>query len=147
MKKAILFLLIFILLIQFIPTKHNTNEAAWQKIKEEQNLGDELHTIFSNACYDCHSNNTIYPWYSKIQPLSLWINHHVDEGKHHFNFNSLNEYSPKKFKHKMEELVEMIEKEEMPLKSYTIIHKNAILTNEQQMMIINWAKAKMNSTP
>jgi len=144
-NKIILGVFALFLLMQFIPTQKNTDENAWQNIQNEQQLGDELHQLFTNACYDCHSNNTTYPWYANIKPLAFWLNHHVDEGKEKFNFNELQQYSEKKYKHKLDELIEMIEKDEMPLTSYTLIHTNAKLSDAQKLQIINWAKAKINN--
>lgn len=100
----------------------------------------EVQDILKQACYDCHSYKTEYPWYTNVAPLSWWIGHHIDEGRHHLNFSVWGEYSDKRREHKMEEFYEEVEEGEMPLTSYTWAHSEAKLSNEQKELIINWAK-------
>jgi hypothetical protein len=100
----------------------------------------EVQAIAKKACYDCHSNNTVYPWYANVQPLAWWINDHVKEGKGEFNFSEFNTYSPKRARHKLEEVGEQINEHEMPLSSYTLIHKEARLTPAEQKLLMDWTK-------
>jgi hypothetical protein len=93
-----------------------------------------------NSCYDCHSNQTNYPWYTQIQPIGFWLNNHVKEGKEELNFSEFVLYKQKKQLHKLDEMIEMIEEQEMPLKSYTWVHTSAELTPEQKSILVNWAK-------
>ena len=88
--------------------------------------------ILKTSCYDCHSNETAYPWYTNIAPVSWWIKNHINEGRHHLNFSEWRAYSSKKADHKLEECVENVHAGEMPLFSYTLIHRNAALSEEQQ---------------
>ena len=93
---------------------------------------------------DCHSNNTRYPWYFKIQPVDWWLTHHINEGKQELNFD---EYTNKPLRyqyHKMESTVDLVKKGEMPLDSYLWIHKDAILTEEEKNTLINWAQGITN---
>jgi hypothetical protein len=88
---------------------------------------------------DCHSNNTNYPWYSKLQPVDWWMADHIKEGKAHLN---LDDYTNRRLRyqfHKMEEIAEQVKEGHMPLKSYTWIHKGAILTEEEKNILIDWA--------
>lgn len=91
-----------------------------------------------SSCYDCHSNHTEYPWYSNIAPVSWWLKHHVNEGREHLNFSDWGSYDAKKAGHKLEECVEMIQEGEMPMSSYTLLHKEAQLSEEQRLMLVNW---------
>ncbi len=88
------------------------------------------------ACYDCHSDESTYPWYTSIAPVSWWIKHHINEGREHLNFSVWNSYSAKKANHKLEECVEMLEEGEMPMSSYTLMHKAAELTPQQKADLI-----------
>ena len=107
---------------------------------------DTVQQILKVSCYDCHSNNTVYPWYTNIQPVGWWLNHHVEEGKEHLNFNEFTNIPPTEKRttrerqlKKLEEIKETVEEGEMPLSSYTLIHTNAKLTKEQRQLLINWA--------
>lgn len=101
--------------------------------------------ILEVSCYDCHSNNTVYPWYNNIQPVMWFLTNHVNEGKDHLNFDQFADYSSKKQHQKLEEIVEVLDKNEMPLTSYTIIHRNANLSAEQKEELVGWAKANMEN--
>lgn len=131
-----------LVLLQFIPmTKNNGSVDAKQHISACLPIPNEVEQVLKTSCNDCHSNVTEYPWYSRIQPVGFWLNHHVDEGKHELNFSEFAGYTKKRQLHKLDEMIEMVEAGEMPLNSYTVIHKNAILSNNQIMLLVQWAKA------
>ena len=88
-------------------------------------------------CYDCHSNQTIYPWYAEIAPVNYWLADHVKDGKKHFNVSAWKDYSIKKKDHKLEELLEMVEEGEMPLDSYTWLHGK--LSENATKLLLQWA--------
>lgn len=102
----------------------------------------EIETILKTSCYDCHSNQPTYPWYTNVAPISWWIKHHINEGNHHLNFSIWGTYSEKRKLHKIDECIEMIEEEEMPMGSYTLIHKNAKLSDEQKLKLVEFFKAQ-----
>lgn len=133
-------LVIFIALQFFSPEKNSAQGNHTGIFLSETNPGPRLKVLFQESCYDCHSNHTEYPWYNNIAPVSYWLVYHVAEGKKHLNFSEWDSYSVKKKDHKLEEVIEMIETGEMPLKEYTWIHKNARLTSEQRKAIVIWAK-------
>ncbi|MES2690037.1 MAG: heme-binding domain-containing protein [Bacteroidota bacterium] len=140
-KKAGIALLVIFIVIQFIPTLKNTGNAAGpDDISTVTHIPGEVQQILNNSCYDCHSNKTTYPWYSRIQPVGLWLNHHIDEGKHKLNFSEFAAYKLKRQLHKLDEVVETIGEQEMPLESYTLIHKTAVLNEEQKRIVISWAR-------
>ncbi len=116
-------------------------------------MPENISGIMEKACYDCHSNNTDYPWYANIQPVGFWLNDHIKEGKGELNFSEFLTYSPKKAHHKMEEVIEQVKEEEMPLNSYTWVHTDAKLTPEERVELTAWADniakqiAKDNNLP
>jgi len=94
--------------------------------------------ILNKACYDCHSNQVNYPWYSKIAPISWMIIHHINEGREKVNFSEWNQLSKRKKIKFLNEIAEVVEKKEMPLSSYTLIHRDAILTDTEISAISDW---------
>ena len=100
--------------------------------------------LIKNACYDCHSHEVEYPWYSNIAPISFWLKGHVDHGIQKFNFSEFGSYNEKKAHHKLEECVEMLENKSMPLKSFTWVHPEARLTDETRQVLIDFFNKKMN---
>lgn len=97
-----------------------------------------VETILRTSCYDCHSNNTNYPWYSIIQPARVFMENHIKEGKENLNFSEFGKYSKRKQENKLDRIVKEIKSDEMPLASYTLIHQNAILTLSQKNEVIDW---------
>lgn len=102
---------------------------------------NEITSLLKNACYDCHSNEVKYPWYTNIAPVSWWIKHHINEGSHHLNFSIWGTYKSRRMDHKLKECIEMIEEGEMPMYSYTIMHSESKLSKAQQELLINWFKS------
>jgi len=137
-QKILLALLVVFLLMQAIRPTRNLSANTENDISVSYAVPDEVKTILAKACNDCHSNKTEYPWYANIQPAAFWLNDHVVDGKRHFNFNEFNKYRIAKQYKKLEECIEEVKEGEMPLESYTIIHKNAILTEAEKITLTNW---------
>ncbi len=97
------------------------------------NPSPEIAATLRVACYDCHSNETRYPWYAYITPVNWWVQEsHVDHGRHHFNMDEWGSHSAEDRAEVAEEAVEMLKKGEMPLPSYTWLHADARLTDEER---------------
>ncbi len=143
MKKKIgLGLLVLLVIIQFIrPTRNISSTESPNEISKFYNVPDEIHAVLKKSCYDCHSNNTNYPWYVNIQPVGWWLQRHINEGKKELNFEEFGTYVEKRAKHKFDEIEELVREGEMPLGSYTLIHRDAKLTPEQSEAIAAWAGA------
>ncbi len=145
-KRIFQVLLIGFIIIQFIrPSKNIAEGVQANNISKAFPTSDSVHAILKTACYDCHSNNTAYPWYNNIQPVAWWLKHHVDEGKRELNFDEFAKYSPRRQYIKAEEINKEVKEGEMPLSSYTVIHKDAKLTAEQKLMIANWTVSIQDS--
>jgi hypothetical protein len=141
-KKIFIGLLLLLVAIQFIqPNKNTATEVSKNNITNKYQVPQEVATILKTSCYDCHSNNTVYPWYSNIQPGAWFIANHVNEGKSELNFDEFLSYPSRKAAHKLEEVAEVVERHEMPLSSYTLIHTNAKLNDEQIKVLKDWALA------
>jgi hypothetical protein len=142
MGKRILFgIFIILVVIQFIRPARNLSNDHTAAINAAYSVPDSVMHILQRSCYDCHSNHTNYLWYFNVQPLGWWLQHHVNEGKEHLNYSEYASYPLKKQIHKLKETVEMIEDGEMPLGSYTLLHKEAKLSEADKVMLINWANA------
>ena len=140
-KKIAVVLLLVLIAIQFYrPAKNTAQGDHTVTFITETNPPEDVKLILKNTCYDCHSNNTRYPWYNNIAPVSYWLADHVKHAKEELNFSAWENYSSKKKSHKLEEVVEVIEDSAMPLKEYTWTHGEAKLTDAQKQAIIKWAK-------
>ena len=138
-KKISLAVLVILVLLQFVRPEKNLGQSTGpNEILDRYAASDTVKALIRTACYDCHSNNTRYPWYTNIQPIGLWLQHHVNEGKKELNFSEFTSYPSKKADHKLEESVEQIRNQEMPLSSYTLIHADAKLNDQQRDLVIRW---------
>jgi len=142
-------LLLVFVIMQFIqPGKNNQNYNMSNDITMVVPVPDSVHQLLKKACYNCHSNQTNYPWYANIQPLGWWLRDHIREGKSHLNFQEFalvepkpgTPYSTKALRqdHKLEEVYEQVESHEMPLVSYTRIHSEAKLNKQQEKTLLEW---------
>jgi hypothetical protein len=149
MLKKILFAAIaLLLLLQFYRPERNQSEGPFpQDAGQLYPMNTTVSGALKRACYDCHSNQTTYPWYASLQPVGIWLQHHVDEGKEHLNFNEFGSYPVSEQQEYLEEIVEVIKEGEMPLKSYTFIHKDAVLTTEEVAAISKWCQTNKNTIP
>lgn len=140
-RKILLLAGVVLIAIQFFrPAKNQSEGIAATDISKAYTVPDEVQAIFKKACNDCHSNNTTYPWYHHVQPVAWWLQHHVNEGKQELNLSEFATYKPGKQHHKLEELVEQVKKGEMPLPSYTWVHREAILSQAEKETLAAWAE-------
>lgn len=138
-KKTLLILLIILVCIQFIkPEKNIAANASVNNISTVYTVPEEVKSILQKSCYDCHSNNTVYPWYANIQPVAWWLNDHIEEGKEEINFDEFATYRPARQYRKLKEIHDEVDEGEMPLSSYTLIHSNAKLSESDKKKLLDW---------
>jgi len=101
-----------------------------------------VQAILDRSCVDCHSNQTQWPWYSNISPISWWLTDHVKDARRELSISDFGTYPPARAAHKMEELCEKVEKGEMPLPSYLWIHWDAKLSEADKQTLCTWAKGE-----
>ena len=145
-KKILIFLLVVFIIIQFFrPEKNVQTTISSNDIVAHMAVPVNVQNILYKACYDCHSNNTTYPWYAEVQPAAWWLDDHIKEGKKELNFSEFASFRLRRQFHKLEEITEVIKDKEMPLESYTVIHSDADLTQEERETLISWAGATMET--
>ena len=139
-KKILLILLIIFIAIQFIkPARNKSVQVLPTDISKAVSVPENVKTILQTSCYDCHSNNTDYPWYNYVQPAAWILGNHIRHAKRDLNFSVFGSYPIRKQQSKLKAIADQIKDGEMPLYSYTIIHNNARLSKEQKAIIIDWA--------
>lgn len=135
---AVVLLVVFVG-IQFIPTNRNQSEKIPPTdFMMVNNVPREVKSILMISCYDCHSNNTQYPWYNKVQPISWYLEGHIKDGKEELNFSDFGSYSDRMQKAKMRSIISQVEDGKMPLPTYTFLHPEAKLTAEEKQLLANW---------
>ena len=141
MKKISVILLVAFILIQFFPIdKNNPAPTPQMDFLTIKNTPESTANLIRNGCYDCHSNETKYLWYSNVQPIAWFLQDHIEEGRKELNFSTFATYEPKRQAHKLAEAIEQIEKGEMPLDSYIIVHSEAKFSEAQKQEVIQYLK-------
>lgn len=142
-KKIILVLGVVFIAIQFIQPAHNkSGQALPTDFAKIYTVPANVDGVLQSACYDCHSNNTNYPWYSNIQPIAWAMARHIKNGKEKLNFSDFGSNSTRKQISKLKGIANQIKDDEMPIASYKTMHKKANLTKEEKNLVISW----MNKT-
>lgn len=130
----------FFILLQLYQPARNTDDGQVSAIHfiKVNNVPVGIKKILRKSCFDCHSNNTRYPWYSYLQPLRILMEEDIKNGKLNLNFSEWGNYSKRKQESKLDRIMKQIKSDEMPLKSYTFIHKKAILSKNQKVEVFHW---------
>lgn len=127
-------LLGLVIAIQFVPI-NKTNPA----VESDVPTPPEVKAILRRACYDCHSHETVWPWYSRTAPVSWLLASDVHEGRKEVNFSTWNSYQPQAQAKKRKEIRETLQKEDMPPWLYTVVHPQAQLSAQERLLLQQWA--------
>lgn len=144
-KKVLIVLVVLVLIMQAFRTQKNHSNDSSKDISKSYAVPEEVKTILAKACNDCHSNNTVYPWYASVQPVGWWLGSHINDGKRHLNFNEFDGYRIARQYKKLEECMDEVKEGEMPLPAYTLIHKEAKLTDAEKQTLYNWCETTRDS--
>lgn len=148
-KRKTLKRIVLVLLAVFVVMQFFTIDKSHPKIIKKQDFismtkpPKDVKKLLRDACYDCHSYETKYPWYSNVAPVSWWLEDHIVEGREHLNFSIWGTYKDKRRNHKLHECAEETEEYKMPLDSYTITHGDAKLSSDDRKKLAEWFESKM----
>lgn len=149
--KKVFLVILFILLIAFIvvqfirPARNKSGQVSDADILKTFNVPGNVSTILKNACFDCHSNNTNYPWYSNIQPIGWFLAEDIKDGKSELNLSEFGSLSSRRQISKLKNIVSRIKDGTMPLPMYQLMHSNARLTEDEQKLLIDWIESTRDS--
>lgn len=128
-----------LLMIQLAqPLKNTATMTAGKAFVDTFKVSKKINALLTASCYDCHSNNTAYPWYSEFQPMAWLISKHINDGKEKLNFDELPSYGMRRRNSKFTQIIKRIEQDEMPLKSYLWLHNGAQLSRTDKKLLINY---------
>lgn len=141
LRKILLALGVVLIGIQFVPA-----EITNPPVTADVGAPPEVAAVLRRACYDCHSNETVWPWYSKVAPFKFLLAHDVEEARAALNFSTWDAYSAEQAAHKLEEVWEEVEEGEMPLWFYTPLHPEAKLSDSDRELLHGWSKMAASET-
>lgn len=145
-KYILIATLILFIGIQFIqPVRNTSGQALAQSFLDTFQVNDTVKNLLANSCFDCHSNNTKYPWYTSVQPIGWLMAKHISDGKEELNFDELAALGTRRRNSKFKSISQQIEQDKMPLKSYLFVHRNATLNEADKKFLINFFQSKINN--
>lgn len=141
-RKIIYILVALLILIQFIPANlpEVSSDDSKDILKNNPEIPKVTSMILKNSCYDCHSNETHYPWYSYVIPVSYLVRHDVNEGRETINFSNWEDYKKTEKAEILDGISEYVANGEMPMKIYTLIHRDAVLSDDEKEILITWSE-------
>lgn len=146
LKIIALIILVAFIGIQFIPTERNQSDFVPKTdFLLVHNTPENIGNLLMESCYDCHSNNTKYPWYNRVQPVAWFLEDHIIEGKKELNFSEWDEYSNRRKNSKLNSIISQITDDEMPLFSYTLLHREAVYSENEKKLVIEYMKQIQDS--
>jgi hypothetical protein len=145
-KKILLAIGIVFITIQFFrPARNKSNLVPDTDISKMVTTSDSVLSVLKNSCYDCHSNNTGYPWYSNIQPISWLMASHIKKAKNQLNFSEFGSYAQRRQLSKLDGIANSIRDDIMPLSSYKLMHRSATLSENKKELLLKWVQQAMDS--
>jgi hypothetical protein len=141
---------VFVVIQAVRPERSNPPVDEAQTIQRQMSVPPEVSAILERSCNDCHSYNTVWPWYSNIAPASWFVAHDVEEGREHLSLSNWGSYDQKRRARKLEEICEEVKEGEMPVSSYVMMHPEAELSEQDKATLCNWAtqeSERLGGTP
>ncbi|GEN69370.1 MULTISPECIES: heme-binding domain-containing protein [Chryseobacterium] len=142
-KKILLGFILIFLIVQMIQPARNIDygQVPSSDISKIYQVPQKVQSILKTSCYDCHSNSTDYPVYAYVQPVSSYLENHIQKGKKELNFNEWGLYSQRKQTNKLKAIANQVKQRKMPLPSYLYLHQDAKLSKEKVEEIVNWIES------
>lgn len=145
-KRILIVGLVGFIAMQFLqPARNQSGQVSQTDIVHTYVIPEQVQTLFKNACYDCHSNNTNYPWYASIQPIGWILAKDIEDGKAKLNFSEFGSLSSRRQLSRLEQIENEIIAGTMPLPAYQFMHQRARLTEEHRRLLIDWIQQTIDS--
>ena len=143
LKWSLILLACVIIGIQFIrPARTNPPIDSSRTIEANSQMTPEVASILDRSCRDCHSNKTVWPWYTNVAPISWWLSNHVNDGRRNLNFSDWAKLPPDRQERKLRQICDEVEDGIMPLSSYLPMHPAARLSDQDKKTLCDWTDAE-----
>lgn len=128
--------------IQFVrPARTNPSTDSGEALAAHLAVPQETMRILDRACRDCHSNETRWPWYTEVAPVSWWVIEHVNHGRSHFNYSTWSAYDSARQAALLDRSCALVKGHDMPLGSYLLMHSSARLSPAEIDRLCQWTRS------
>jgi|SRR5215813_2086598 len=124
------------------PARTNPTVDESQTIFVRTQMPPQVHQILNRCCADCHSNKTVWPWYTNVAPVSWFITNHVDQGRQDMNFSEWGKYDQHRQEKRLQAMCDLAKDGSMPLSSYTPLHAGSKPSAEDVKALCTWTEAE-----
>jgi len=124
------------------PARTNPAVDESQTIFARTQMTPSVAAILNRSCNDCHSNKTVWPWYTQLAPVSWWLSNHVNEGRHNLNYSEWGHLNADRQERKLRQICDQVQDGNMPLSSYLPMHPKARLSEEDKKTLCDWTEAE-----
>ncbi len=133
---------IVLLVAQVIPVTRRTNPPVdpARTLAAQLPVPGHVSAVLQRACRDCHSHETIWPWYSQVAPVSWLVIRHVNEGRRELNLSVWGQYEARRQVRKLKEICDQVRTEKMPISSYLLLHPKARLSEQERSWLCEWTE-------
>ena len=139
-KRLLLAVLAGLVVAQFIPVaRTNPPVESANTMAANMPVPPDIASILGRSCQDCHSNQTLWPWYSQVAPVSWFLAHHVNQGRGELNISEWGRYTARRVDRKLKEICDQVSSGKMPMATYTILHRGAKLSDQDRKALCEWA--------
>ena len=139
LKIVAMLLVVVVVGIQAIrPARTNPPIDESQTINSKTQMTSDVAAIFDRSCRDCHTNKTVWPWYTNVAPVSWWLSNHVSDGRRSMNMSEWGKLPNDRQERKLRQICDEVQDGNMPLSSYTPMHPSAKLSDQDKKMICDW---------
>lgn len=146
LKIVLIILIVGLVISQFIrPERFSTGEVTKDDIANVLKVPDDVQKILKRSCFDCHSNHTVWPWYTNISPVNWLVYDDVNSGRHKMNFSEWGKLTVSKQSTKLQNICDKLKDGDMPLPKYLLIHRDAVLSQQEKDILCKWADAQADS--
>lgn len=144
-KKIVLALAVVFVILQLFRPEKNVGGSTTHNIAQRFAVPPGVQMVLQRSCYNCHSNNTAYPWYEEVQPVGWFLAKHIRDGKRALNFDEYTSYRLMRQYRRFQDIIDQVENGEMPLPSYLLVHRDARLSQSEKDELIEWCTAMQDS--
>jgi len=143
LKWVIVALAVIFVGIQFIrPARTNPAIDPSQTVEAHVQVPTEVSSILARSCNDCHSNKTVWPWYTNVAPVSWWLTDHVNEGRKELNMSEFGRLPRDRQERKLRQMCDEVTDGMMPLSSYLPMHPGARLSEQDKKTLCDWTETE-----
>jgi hypothetical protein len=143
LKRAALVIVAGLVVAQALrPARTNPAEDPARTLEAIAHPPPSVQAVLDRSCRDCHTNRTVWPWYTNVAPISWFVVGHVNEGRHDLSFSNWAAFAPALRAKRLAQMCDLVQRGEMPLTTYLLLHRDARVSDDERQAICDWTDSQ-----